>query len=1229
MAGKRSTTTPQTAAAQPAPQVTTPASSQLAARTDLRRVLPSVDVLSTATRADAAVFAQAQVLASTHFYHGLLSLKSYVDVTVIAPQPVKLPDIITGTLHGPNGEPLRDLLVTLILPPGTDLVQWHEVTAMSGLDGAFSLRLPASKIAVDPDKKLGLAVRGANGAQTVEIAATLPGTTGYIGEVTLRETLRPLPTSVLAALTRDLAWTATAPASQPATETTVRTAGQVKLGEGDCELNFRTDLSDQRFPYGVLFRLVEPRPSILTRIFRLRSANFQVDVAARNQEWGTLLNNVTASFAERVPIDQPLSVDGFRDQIVGLDSKGVIADEERVPMAGTLGLGYVLRLAQQWTPEGLSLGDLVYSLPLAPGEQQKVAIFEQRQTLSTFELESLDEQEQQAQREASDSSTQAVFNSAFSEAVRGTSAYSTHAESSSWGAAGGIGLALGPLVIGGGAAGGGGSADASGSSQQTLDGNRNYASQAAQTMHSSAERSSAARRSAQRTSIRMTTATDETIATTKIITNNNRLHALTIQYWEVLRHFSVTTAVDGATLVCFVPLEIVRFLPPGQKLAIEAVDVDTRNEILARYRALHKHSDVLTRWLPRKYLQGMKLLDDFVANPRFSVNVNAAAEDIVDFLLTGAFLPFETLSVTLLTRRGSRLGPVLLTGSVARLPDRVEDADKAYSTRAELLAGLHKRREESPTATTLTAALTLPPTLAPHDVVGFEVSRSFSTLHYALSPRKDDPNYALLEKAVQVGESGANIQSVIPNFLFPIVSETFISVLNGITLTPGELEAELGGPMVTRFTAKLRGSGETISTGAISAAMPLPNSPYPVAALELNPVLKFNDILQIETSLQHVVRNTVTYSKSVWLSLTPEERAILLEAYTIGVPGAGIPDASQNIPLLNCVANQVLGYYGNAMIMPFSIPPAVAGSMLFGGTAGGDGRETQGKPLTTGVIQDALTNFHRTGFSPPVSHIALPTRGVLAEAVLGCCPSGEKIDLTRFWNWADSPIPQAPDIAPVSIGQPGSLVGATAADTLSKLPALITNVSTGGQPGNSGADILKALIDAGSAQKELPDITGARELADLTGKTVETAEKSCRDALSAAKSMASDALKALPGILEAQGKAADAKDKRDAAAKDQATKDTAGKKADSEKSTKEAFTSLKSNAPSYLTAANAMPSQADADAAAKKVVASATGDTPLPAAWAQLLFDDYHEEKDGKLTQGSSAYLSALGIAHK
>ena len=961
----------------------------ISAVVDARRIVPSIDIFGAASQDDARAFAHAQVLASTHFFNGLKSLKPLVDVTVLAASPVLLPDTLVGSMHGSNGDALPGLIVTLTAPKTTDLIKWHDVTAITGPDGAFTLVSPAKKIALDPESALALSIRGANGTETLTINAKSLGTTGYVGELVLRNTLRPVPTSILTTLSRDLAWTAAVPAPDVGKAQPSRTTGAVKLGEGECELSFTTDLSDQRHPYSVLFRLVEPRPSILTRTFRIKFADVAVSVAARNPKWGTLIPSIEHSLTERVPVDQPISVDGFRDQVVGVNAAGVIEADEKIPMAGTLGLGYVLRLAQEWTPEGLALGNLVYSLPLAPGEQQRIAVYEQRQTLSTREFESFDEQQQEASRQAEDSSTQAVFQSAFNEAVIGTSQYATHAESSSWGAAGGIGVAIGPLVIGGGAAGGGGSADASGSSKQTLDGNRHFASMAAQNMHSATERNSAAHRAAQRTSIRMSTATDETVATTKVITNNNRLHALTIQYWEVQRHFSVSTAVQGVTLVCFVPLEVVRFLPVGQKLALAPNDVATRDLVLARYQSLHKHLDVLERWLARKYLAGLKILADVVANPRYVVDVNAAAEEIIDIALVGAFLPFETIYVSLLTRRGGRFGPIKLSGSVKHLPDRIEDPDAAFSTRAELLAGLHARRGEDPRATTLSASLALPATVGPQDIAGFEISRNFSTLRYALAPRKDDPNYALLEKALQAGEAGALVTTSVPTPFIPLVTETFVSLLNGITLGPAELEAALGGPVVSSFQAKKRGAGqnvpgETISAGGIVGDTELPSSPYPVAALDLNPVLKFHDLLQIETTLQHVVRNTVTFSKAVWMSLTPEERAIMLEGFTIGVPEGGLPDGSQNIPLLNCVANQVLGYFGNAMIMPFSIPPAVGNSMMFGG----DGR-ADGQPLTTGVIQDALTNFHRAGFSPPQSHVALPTRGVLAEAVLGCCPSGE------------------------------------------------------------------------------------------------------------------------------------------------------------------------------------------------------------------------------------------------
>lgn len=51
--------------------------------------------------------------------------------------------------------------------------------------------------------------------------------------------------------------------------------------------------------------------------------------------------------------------------------------------------------------------------------------------------------------------------------------------------------------------------------------------------------------------------------------------------------------------------------------------------------------------------------------------------------------------------------------------------------------------------------------------------------------------------------------------------------------------------------------------------------------------------------------------------------------------------------------------------------------------------------------------------------IAVPTGGVFGEAVLGQAVSAEKIDLSRFWNWSDSPIPILPtNIDPLNAATP-------------------------------------------------------------------------------------------------------------------------------------------------------------------------------------------------------------------
>jgi hypothetical protein len=66
-------------------------------------------------------------------------------------------------------------------------------------------------------------------------------------------------------------------------------------------------------------------------------------------------------------------------------------------------------------------------------------------------------------------------------------------------------------------------------------------------------------------------------------------------------------------------------------------------------------------------------------------------------------------------------------------------------------------------------------------------------------------------------------------------------------------------------------------------------------------------------------------------------------------------------------------------------------------------------------LADDLVNWRafldRTGLNGPVPRtevVPLPTGGVFGEAVLGRSNAAEKIDLHRFWNWQDSPIPLTP-----------------------------------------------------------------------------------------------------------------------------------------------------------------------------------------------------------------------------
>jgi hypothetical protein len=1061
--------------------------------TNRQRIPLAIDPFGATGEVLPASYVASRVKSAANLYLGMAEVRgSLLELGKTLAARTAPPRLI-GVVQQPDGTAAEHVQVQF--NPATLGSKQPTVTVNTDNTGALDLPLPKGML-LPAGSSIELKVQGSNSGATVQIPAAQIAANGLIGAVVLPQFVNPLPVSILAALQNLVPPTDSATPSPPPTNQPQLPV--IKVGDGDdCMLAYGMNNSVDKFPFGVFYRLVEPRASIVSQartftiddklqVFLPNYASSYKSEYIRAEEprefvAGALpasppgvLDEGQVTYIDRVPVEQPISVDGFRDQLMGLEDNGFFSEDETRPMAGTLGLGYVLWMAQRWTFQGLTLGDLVYSLPLAPGEQQQIAVFERTDTARVSESEFFTEAQSLQQRATADTSTRATFDSAFEESIRGRSSFQAESDSSSWG---------GSLII---VSGGGGSSSSSGSSTQSLEGQRNTSQQAAQTTHSAAESQAAARRSAARTGIRIASTSESQQVTTKVITNHNHTRALTVQYWEVQRLYEVTTAIDGLTLTVLIPLQVIRFMPPGQPATLSTTaQVNSRAAVLARYATIIKHGDVLAQALPRRYRHGMNTLLQFAADPTAQVEpFGGAAQDVIEFSLSGTFVPFEDVTITAVSDRQTRVGPVKLANPLSPPP-----AD-TLTSREQLLEWFTEHRNGTPTA--FTGALALPPSMNRSNIVGFEISRSFRQVSYTLQT----PEMAQLSGLVGLFGIATGLEQILESTLVP-----GSSARQTVYLTPRDLENALNGPQLYNFTATIKEIGppqplpqEQYASESL-LGVELPPQPYPVPARQLAPVLRYNDLLEIERMAQHVVRNTMTFSRAVWASMSPDERAVLLEAYTIGVPPGGIEDASQMVPLLNCVENRVLGFFGNSMIMPFVIPQALA-----------QGDEIEGEQVDPANIHEALLAYQVAAFTPPKSIVALPTRGVLGEAVLGNCPSAEKIDLTRFWNWQDSPADVAPTISPVTLPTttPSPAAALTAPNSLTNLPSLINNVLTAPTPDNT---LLSALAQAAAAQKDFDSsLTGGKELASLLTNAQTTANAARADALKTTKELRAQAM---------------------------------------------------------------------------------------------------------------------------
>lgn len=192
-----------------------------------------------------------------------------------------------------------------------------------------------------------------------------------------------------------------------------------------------------------------------------------------------------------------------------------------------MGVVHEYRLA--WYPIGHSLGQILYSLPLAPGESVNITVVDwtRRDDAQRQEHTTLDEQI--VHQEHRDRMISETVDASIQEYQHGSSFMGGIAGS------GGLSTVVDKTGIAAGLSG------SLGGSTASSDGSRHIAATTVQQLSDNITQNSAAQRELQSTVVVHSTESEHEAIETRAVVNYNHSHALTILYYEVLRHFRVVT----------------------------------------------------------------------------------------------------------------------------------------------------------------------------------------------------------------------------------------------------------------------------------------------------------------------------------------------------------------------------------------------------------------------------------------------------------------------------------------------------------------------------------------------------------------------------------------------------------------------------------------------------------------------------------------------------------------
>lgn len=716
--------------------------------------------------------------------------------------------------------------------------------------------------------------------------------------------------------------------------------------------------------------------------------------------------------------------------------------------AVTIATGHILHYKSKFKADGYSLGDLLYSLALAPGQKKEIVVFDTTHTLLGSETQQSTQRESLAANIVNDRSVTDQLGGNLNEAMQGQSS-STNSGIS---AGGGLGYSYGGFGASLGVSGGNSTTDSNATQNSARDVSQFFDEKLKQTIMQNSE----SFRQLNSSVVTTVKENQKYSATTEVVANHNHCHALTILYFEVLRHFAVYQELSSVEECVFVPFLMTNFtqeniykwrdvlaphllpMPSNTYLSNAAFGGGFQHPLL---KAFDANERLKTHYATVDFPEGT-YDDERISNLKGNITVRVKIDQPKTLYERIKTLPL----ITTQTDFGdfmSRLGDALFGKNSASRPDMNDyvkvdpnfssvlpkdsvrpvkfdekffDAaftpmDRAlWGTYAKLLG--YSKTDAENIADMLNTYFfgkllgewddifnnRLAPDLfkAILPTISFQPMKNGKTISSDFSTTE---RYTGGEKLLRINYDGqTNIKrNEFTEYISlkatgkPIQDLNDLILLNVETVQINYSTPHYHGILFNGF------SGNDIIDGA---DLYIPEN----SDEKRNP--KKEDIFLVTKLIEHLNSNLEYYNKILWYRLDPDRRYMLLDGFSIELFDSAGNKLINLRSLASVVKNQLITVAGNSLVFPVAAGYRVSNSFI-----------SEADPNGNQNIITTLFDHYKPITPVEPYRISVPSRGVFAETLQSYCNACEKIEENRLQDWnkfpnTDEPTPFAPITVP-------------------------------------------------------------------------------------------------------------------------------------------------------------------------------------------------------------------------